>query len=396
MENTATVDFDNDNNQEGSSTSQKVMWTLAILALVYGILIAVGMIGSGFKLATGGKEGARAIFNFASNPIMGLILGTFATALVQSSSTVTSVIVSLVATGGLSVSMAVPMIMGANIGTTVTNTIVSLGFVNEKENFGKAFSAATIHDFFNLCAVCLFLPLEMAFGLLEKMSAAITGLLNFSMQTNVKDFNFIKPITKPLIGGTQNTLASIGFGNTAVGVLMAILGVTLIFGSIFYMGKILEKLMVGKAQDIFHKTIGKGPMTGIASGAACTVLVQSSSTTTSLIVPMAGNGLLNLKEVYPFTLGANIGTCITALLVSLTISGAGAEAALQIALVHLLFNILSVVVIYGIPFLRNIPLKWAEKLAGVAQEKKVLAVCYIILVFFGIPGVCYGISKMIS
>lgn len=396
MENSATVDFDNDNNQLGNSTAQKVMWTLAIFALVYGILVSVGMIGSGFKLATGGKEGAKAIFNFASNPIMGLILGTFATALVQSSSTVTAVIVSLVATGGLPVSMAVPMIMGANIGTTVTNTIVSLGFVNEKDNFGKAFSAATIHDFFNLCAVIIFLPLEMAFGLLEKTSAAITGMLNFSMQTNVKDFNFIKPLTKPVIGGTESAIASIGFGNTAVGVLMAILGVALIFGSIFYMGKILKKLMVGKAQDIFHKTIGKGPITGIASGTACTVLVQSSSTTTSLVVPMAGNGLLSLKEVYPFTLGANIGTCITALLVSLTISGAGAEAALQIALVHLLFNVLSVVVIYGIPFLRNIPLKGAEKLSLVAQEKKLLAVCYIVLVFFGIPGVFYGISKMVS
>lgn len=393
MENSATVEFENDNNQEGNSVLKKVLMTFAIFALVYGILLSVGMIGSGFKLASGGKEGAKAIFAFAKNPIMGLILGAFATALVQSSSTVTSVIVSLVATGGLSVSMAVPMIMGANIGTTVTNTIVSMAHINDKDDFGRAFSAATIHDFFNLCAVAIFLPLEMAFGILEKTSAAITGMMNFSMQTNVKDFNFIKPITKPVIGGTQDLFVSMGMGNAAVGVLMSIFGVLLIFGSIFYMGKILKKLMVGKARDIFHKTIGKGPITGIASGTACTVLVQSSSTTTSLIVPMAGNGLLSLKEVYPFTLGANIGTCITALMISLTISGPGAEAALQIALVHLLFNVFSVIVIYGIPALRNIPLNGAEKLSIVAQEKKYLAFAYVGLIFFGLPGLCYGVSK---
>ena len=396
MENSATVEFENDNNQEGNSLAKKVAMTLAIFALIYGILLSVGMIGSGFKLASGGKDGAKAIFSFASNPIMGLILGTFATALVQSSSTVTSVIVSLVATGGLSVSMAVPMIMGANIGTTVTNTIVSMGHVNDKKDFGRAFSAATIHDFFNLCAVIIFLPLEMAFGLLEKASAAITGMMSFSLQTNVKDFNFIKPITKPVIGGAEGFFTSLGMGSTGVGVLMAISGVFLIFLSIFYMGKILKKLMVGKAQDIFHKTIGKGPITGISSGAACTVLVQSSSTTTSLIVPMAGNGLLSLKEVYPFTLGANIGTCITALMVALTISGTGAEAALQIAIVHLLFNVFSVVIIYGIPTLRNIPLKGSEKLAGVAEERKYLAIAYIMLVFFGLPGLCYGISKWVN
>ncbi len=395
MENTASLSLDNDNNNASDSALKKAMWALGIFALVYGILLSVGMIGSGFKLASGGTQGARAIFDFATNPVMGLILGTFATALVQSSSTVTSVIVTLVA-GGLPVSMAIPMIMGANIGTTVTNTIVSLGHVSRKDEFGRAFSAATIHDFFNLIAVIIFLPLEMAFGLLEKTSAWLTSLMSFSMTTNIKDFNFIKPVTKPVIGGAKDAFTAIGFGNTGVGIAMAIVGVFMIFASIYFLGKILKKLMVGKAKDLFHKTIGKGPVTGIASGTACTVLVQSSSTTTSLVVPMAGNGLLTLREVYPFTLGANIGTCVTALLVSMSFSGPGAQFALQIALVHLLFNVLSVLIIFGIPFLREIPIKAAEKLAVVASEKKLMALGYIIMVFFGLPGVFYGITRMMS
>ena len=97
----------------------------SVLALVYVLLVGVAVIGDGFKWISGGAEGAAAIFAFASNPLVGVILGTLATALVQSSSTVTSVIVGLVA-GGVPVSIAVPMIMGANMGTTITNTIVSL------------------------------------------------------------------------------------------------------------------------------------------------------------------------------------------------------------------------------------------------------------------------------
>ena len=103
-----------------------------------------------------------------------MILGTLATALVQSSSTVTSVIVGMVA-GGLPVSIAVPMIMGANMGTTITNTIVSLGMARQKDVFRRAFAAATVHDFFNLLAVAILLPLELMFGLLDRLSGWLAG-----------------------------------------------------------------------------------------------------------------------------------------------------------------------------------------------------------------------------
>tara|TARA_B100001093_G_scaffold417270_1_gene408180 strand:+ start:591 stop:959 length:369 start_codon:yes stop_codon:yes gene_type:complete len=120
----------------------------------------------GFKWASGGAEGAEKIFAFATNPVVGVILGTLSTALVQSSSTVTSVIVGLVA-GGVPVSIAVPMIMGANMGTTITNTIVVLGDVKDGKTFNKAFRASTVHDFFNLYSIAIFLPIEAIFHPLE-------------------------------------------------------------------------------------------------------------------------------------------------------------------------------------------------------------------------------------
>ena len=114
---------------------------LAVITLIYLILVAVGAVSHGFKGFSGGAEGAAQIFAFANNPFVALLLGILATALVQSSSTVTSVIVGLVA-GGLPMEMAIPMVMGANLGTTITNTIVSLGHIRDREEFRRAFAAA--------------------------------------------------------------------------------------------------------------------------------------------------------------------------------------------------------------------------------------------------------------
>ncbi|MGL4907541.1 MAG: Na/Pi symporter, partial [Plesiomonas sp.] len=121
--------------------------------------------------------------------------------------------------------------------------------------------------------------------------------------------------------------------------------------------------------------------------ATVTVLVQSSSTTTSLMVPFVGNGLLTLREVYPFTLGANIGTCITALLAATAVSGNNALFALQIALVHLTFNVLAVGLIYGVPWLRNLPVKAAEGLANLAIKNRLAVLGYLGGVFFVLPGI---------
>ena len=353
---------------------------LLLIALVYLMLLAVSMIGSGFKLAAG--DHAKTLFTFASNPIMGLIIGMVATALIQSSSTVTSIIVGMVA-GGLPITIAVPMMMGANIGTSITNTLVSLGHVAKKDEFQRAFNAATIHDFFNVMSVIIFLPLEMAFGILEHSSAFVVSMLNTGGTMGVDGFNPIKALTQPALNVITGMVS--GLPSVYPGIAKIILGIGLIVTSITYMGKIMKSLMVGKAKDILHKSIGKGPISGISSGALMTVLVQSSSTTTSLVVPLVGSGILKAKDIYPFTLGANIGTCITALIAALGVVGVNAAFALQIALVHLLYNVFSVVLIYGTPMLRNIPLDLSYKLSVIVAEKKFYGVAYIGGLFFCMP-----------
>lgn len=374
--------------QRGGNNALK--W-LAVALLVYLLICAVGMIGSGFKGAT--KDDAENLFAFATNPFMGLVIGIVATALIQSSSTVTSIIVGLVA-GGLPVGAAVPMVMGANVGTSITNTIVSMGHVRDKEEFKRAFAAATIHDYFNLLSVIIFLPLEIMFGFLQKMGTAAAGLFVGGDSMSMKSFNIVKAATKPVVNVFKDLTGAIA-DQPLAGIILAILGVILIFTAITFIGKLLKQLMVGKAKQIMHTAIGRGPISGIASGTLVTVLVQSSSTTTSLMVPLAGSGSFTLKQIYPFTLGANIGTCITALLAATAVEG-NAKAALTIAMIHLIYNVLGVLVIYGIPFLRDIPPKLANWLGELASEKKMYAIAYILGVFFVLPLICVGVSKALG
>ncbi|MDE1233956.1 Na/Pi symporter [Vibrio aestuarianus] len=363
-----------------SSTTRWLRWA-NLAFMLYLLLLAVAMVGSGFKWATGDQ--AKVLFEFASHPIAGLMIGLVATALIQSSSTVTSIIVGLVA-GGLPVETAIPMVMGANIGTTVTNTLVSLGHVRCQQEFKRAFASATIHDFFNLLAVLIFLPLEMMFGILEKISHWLVSPLLATGDMSMKGLDFIKPITKPVVSGLQSQLSV--FGDTIGGIALIVLGIATIFVAITAMGKLMKSLMVGRAKELLKNAIGRGPLHGILSGSIVTVLVQSSSTTTSLMVPLVGTGVLKIRDVYPFTLGANIGTCITALLAATAVSGEFAVFALQIALVHLTFNILATVVIYGIPFLRELPIKGAEKIAEMATKNKAVVAGYLISVFIVMPG----------
>ncbi|MEC7824983.1 MAG: Na/Pi symporter [Pseudomonadota bacterium] len=358
---------------------QRSQWAV-LCVLIYFMLLAVSIIGNGFNTMTSGH--AEGLFEFASHPVTGLNIGILATALIQSSSTVTSIIVAMVA-GGLPITLAVPMMMGANVGTSITNTIVSMGHIHDKREYEKAFQAATIHDVFNVMAVIIFLPLEVLFGILEHISGWLVSWMHSDTAVAVGGFNPIKAVTKPVNEQLQWLLGDLS--NGYAGAIMIILGIGLIVASITFLGRIMKALMVGRAKSLLYKSIGRGPVSGIASGTAVTVLVQSSSTTTSLMVPLVGSGVLTARDIYPFTLGANIGTCITALIAALGITGVMAEPALQIALVHLVYNVLAVATIFGLPWLREIPPVFSAALARQVAKRKILGVMYILGVFFALP-----------
>ncbi len=154
-----------------------VQKTATLLILLFFFLMGVQGLGDGFRLL--GRDLLDAFFAATENPFMALVVGILATTLVQSSSVTTVMIVGLVAApeNPLPVANAVPMIMGANIGTTVTNTVVSLAHMGRREEFLRAFSVATCHDFFNFIAVVVLLPLEIMTGFLRRTAVALASTL---------------------------------------------------------------------------------------------------------------------------------------------------------------------------------------------------------------------------
>lgn len=368
-----------------STRTVTVLNWLIVAVCVYVLITAVNVIGSGFSIAAGDR--AASLFEFAANPVVGLMIGIVATALSQSSSTTTSVTVGLVA-GGLPLGIAVPIILGANIGTTLTNTLISLGMIRDKEQFRRGFAAATVHDFFNLLAVAIFLPLEIAFGLLERMATASASVLTGSDGGIVASIfggigTVVKTATTPL--AKLITWSLEWLPGVWAGVAMIVVAIALILTVINLIGRKLKALLVGRAQRVLNTAIGRGPVTSITSGALVTVMVQSSSTTTSLMVPLAGSGALSLRQLYPFALGANIGTTITALVAAFAFDGAVGTIALTAALVHLFFNVFGTILIYGLPGIREIPLKGAEWLSDLAADRTIIAFAWVVGVFIALP-----------
>ena len=138
-------------------------------------------------------------------------------------------------------------------------------------------------------------------------------------------------------------------------------------------------------ESLVSRALVRHALIAMIVGTVVTVMVQSSSITTSLLVPLAGAGVLKLEQAFPVTLGANIGTTVTALLAALAATDVNAAAGLTIALVHLLFNLSGTLLIYPFEPIRRIPMLLARKLADVAIRSKALAIAYVVGLFYVIP-----------
>ncbi len=368
-----------------------------VVFLLYVFLVGVNGLGKGFQSLSGGL--LDLFFAATENPFMSLMIGVLATTLVQSSSVTTATIVGLVAApdNPLPITNAVPMIMGANIGTTVTNTIASLAHMGRKEEFRRAFAVATCHDFFNFIAVAVLLPLELltkflfGTGFLENMASRLTSLIGgfggADYDSPIK--GAIKAGSAPIQGAIEAVV-----GSSQVGAILYILvSAVLIFAALLLIIKVMRSVILTRVESIVSRTLGRNAVLAMIVGMIVTVMVQSSSITTSLLVPLAGAGILSLAQAFPITLGANIGTTVTALLAALAATDANAAAGLTIALVHLLFNLTGTLLIYPVVQIRNIPLMAARKLADVAVTSRKWALVYVVMLFYGLPALFAVLNK---
>lgn len=320
-----------------------------------------------------GSEMAVSILIATENPFIGLFVGLLITALIQSSSTSTAMIVAVVASEALTFENAVPMIMGANIGTTLTSTIVSLGYITQKKEFRKAISAGTLHDFFNILIVVLLFPLEYYYGFVSYLAINAKELITPEGFSNITPAQGVSDIINPV----SNSILEI----FAWPFITLILSFILLFLSIKLISTLIYKNFIGKFKDVFKDYIFKNTYKAFSFGVLITSGVQSSSITTSLIVPLVATGKISLKRVFPFIMGANIGTTITALLAAMFRS----DAAISIALAHLIFNLLGVLLFLPFPILRKFPVYLASRFGRLTMHYRIIGFAYIIITFFILP-----------
>jgi solute carrier family 34 (sodium-dependent phosphate cotransporter) len=344
---------------------------VVVLGLLYLFLVGLDTLGLGMRLF--GRGFAEALLARTANPFVGLFIGVLATSLVQSSSTTTSITVGMVAAGALTIEGAIPVIMGANIGTSVTNTLVALAHVSRREEFRRAFSGATIHDFFNWLTVAAVLPLELLFGYLSRISTWAAEVLEG--MGGIELFDPVKAVVRPAAEGITAFL-----GHSAW--LSVIVGIGLTFIALRYLVKSLKTIFTSQAEQVLHRTLFRSASIAILAGAGVTVMVQSSTITTSAMVPLVAAGIVTLEQMFPFTVGANLGTTVTALLAALV---SGSPAAVAVAIGHLLFNLTGMALIYFLPPMRRLPLFLARWMGEVGYRNRPLAVSYILIAFFGIP-----------
>ena len=313
------------------------------------------------------------LLNGVDHPIAGLAAGVLATVLVQSSSVSTSTIVGLVGAGTLTVDAAVPMIMGANIGTTVTNTLVALA------SRGAARSSAALTPV-PLCTIS-------STSLLWPCSSPSRSRRTFSREPprrshccSVATWR-IHGEEPDQAGGQRACELDRGWDRLADqlrrGPGRAVAGVRNPDHSARagVITRNMRRLIASRVEAALNSLVSRGGgLVGMFFGVVITIAVQSSSITTSILVPLVGSGVLSVRNAYPITLGANLGTTITALLASLAVD---LQAGLVVALTHTLFNLAAIVAIYPVRQIRYVPVQLAERLADLAVDHRAFVILYV-------------------
>ena len=271
-----------------------------VLALLGGLamfLFGMNQMSDGLSKLSGGKM-EKILEKLTSNKIKGVVLGAGVTAVIQSSSATTVMVVGFVNSGIMKLSQAVGIIFGANVGTTITAWILSLTGL-ESSNFWVQMLKPTS-----------FSPILAIIGI-----AAIT----FAKKDKYKDI-----------------------GTILVSFAVLMFGMDMMSGAV-------EGLKNSESFTSIFTMFADNPLLGLLAGAALTAIIQSSSASVGILQALSSTGAITFGGAVPIILGQNIGTCVTAL-----ISSAGAtKNAKRAAFVHLYFNIIGTVLFMVLFYLLN-------------------------------------------
>jgi sodium-dependent phosphate cotransporter len=369
-------------------------WLRGVYAgvFLYLFICAINVMGGGLKMMAKAPPTSGwidEVLSGATNPFAALTAAVVVTAVVQSSSFTTSMIITMAAAGVIRVETAIFAVMGANIGTSVTSTLVALANMRIRRQFRRAFTAAIVHDIFNLLCVAVLFPIEWATGFLSTIARFVAEGLG--IETEGKPTSVVKIVTKPVVELFEWT-AELVFSNPAwVGLSVAVAGLALLFISLAMLVKNLKGALLRQLEALFRSVFFRNDLVAGVVGTITTVLVQSSSVTTSLIVPLAGAGAVKLRRVFPFVLGANIGTTVTGIIAAAAVVD-HRDVAVTVAACHVLFNICGITIWYP---LRGVPLGLAHWYGNLAARSKRYAFLFLLTVFFVIPAIGLLITELL-
>lgn len=363
---------------------------------IFLFITAIEGIKSSWGLMGGGvQKQIISMINSGTIAIVGLAIGLLATSLVQSSSAVVAAtmasLAGMVASGmpmASALSFGVPVVLGANVGTTVTNSMVALGHSRDKKEFNKVVPGAIVHDIFNIFNITFFFILEMTTGLLSKtavaLSSYILGLLEASpspgFSLNILDLLIEKPIIVPISGFLSANLGHLFGGIALLGGSFA----CIVF-SLSIISKNIKHLINTTSLKDKILTALKSPFRSVLTGTSVTWTLQSSSIATSLALPFLAAETIDLEQMYAYTLGCNIGTTID----MSQIYGymASGIAGVSLGLTHVMINTFGVLLWLFTP-LKRIPPKIANRIGAHITNNKmapVFLITYVGAIFFALP-----------
>lgn len=270
-----------------------------LLKMVGGLalfLYGMNLLGDGLSLASGGRL-ERILEKLTSNPIKAVLMGAVVTGVIQSSSATTVMVVGFVNSGIMSLKQAVGIIMGANIGTTVTSWILSLAGIESDAFWIRMLKPSSFSPILAIVGVGILL-----FSHKDKLKNAATILVGFAILMFGMDS--MSAAVSPLAEVPEFTNLLIKFQN---------------------------------------------PVFGVLAGLILTAVIQSSSASVGILQALCMTGAVSFGAAVPIIMGQNIGTCVTAM-----ISGIGASRnAKRAALIHLYFNIIGTILFLGIFYTAN-------------------------------------------
>lgn len=372
-----------DNSSATQTTTKSLLKTLYVIGTLVLFIFALDLMV--YSLKNLGSPAVQTIIQATSNPLSGLFIGLLITAMIQSSSTTTSMSVALVAAGSISLQQAIPIIMGANVGTTITSVLISISFMGKMKIFKRAFTAATFHSIFNILIVLILFPLEYFYNMLTRLSYYLATTFFHPTTTRVESNS------RETIPGTHyimNFLSDIIHNN----IVLALLSFALLLASIILFRKLISHIIKADDPTRFNKLFFRRRSNSFASGILTTAAIRSSTITTSLVVPLVAERVIKMSRAIVFIMGANIGTTITAFIAALLY--AYTSEGISLAIAHFLFNLIGILLFYAIPPFRKIPLKLARGLAKAASQYRYLGIIYVLLLFFLLPFLMIYLSQL--